>query len=258
VQLAAKAPRTDGVVRALHEDQIWQLVHPSFDAKHHVLPPNAPACTGKAILADKALEGGARKDPIEEGDLSLASGGDRLKVVWLRSLRFGDGTEGGALALVRWYEGTAEVYSVGAYRGRPKTLFSVERIGPELVVVATDDGCAGRKSGAGCETPVTVFLPRLGELEKSAHFAQERVAYSVGTEPGIHGRVEYRLTSATQFAEGGIRVQEQVLVRDELGREVRRAELERAYTFAPGGELVVSEDSLWSRVLAHGDANEKK
>ena len=39
------------------------------------------------------------------------------------------------------------------------------------------------------------------------------------------------------------------MVRDELGREVRKAELERAYTFAPDGKMVVDEDSLWSRVV---------
>ncbi len=50
---------------------------------------------------------------------------------------------------------------------------------------------------------------------------------------------------------------EQVLVRDELGREVRKAELERGYTFAPDGKMVVDEDSLWSHVVAKKDAKAK-
>ena len=236
-------------MKSLGEDQLWSLVFPGYDAKRHVLPAEPRACNGRDVLADKSLEGGEAKPVIQEGDTSLGSGGDRLKIAWLRALRFPDGTEGGALALLRSYGGTAEVYAIGAFRGRPKTTFTLERVGPEALVVATDEGCNPRKAGAPCETPVTVFLPRFGVLERSARFAQERVAYAEGTESGIRGRVEYRLASATQFVDGGIRVQEQVMVRDDLGRELRKAELERSYTFGPDGSLLASEDSLWSRVL---------
>jgi hypothetical protein len=248
--LRQTASKQAGVVKSLGEDEAWQLVYPSFDKARHVLPADAAACTGRHVLEGKDLAGGKPKPVIQEGDASFASGGDRLKVVWLRSLAYDDGTEGGALALVRALEGTIEVYAVTGFRGRPKTLFSLERVGPELVVVATDDGCKGRKPGAGCETPVTVLVPRYGVLERGAAFAQERIAYAEGTEPGVPGKVEYRLASATTFVEGGIRVLEQVMVKDDAGREVRRAELERAYTFAPDGSLVVSDDSLWSRVIA--------
>jgi hypothetical protein len=37
-------------------------------------------------------------------------------------------------------------------------------------------------------------------------------------------------------------------VRDALAREVRKAERERAFTFAPDGSMVVDEDSLWGQV----------
>ncbi|MBX3222265.1 MAG: hypothetical protein KF795_17230 [Labilithrix sp.] len=223
---------------------------PAYDATRRVLPADPLACTGRPVLRDKALAGGKASARIEEGDTSLGSGGDRLKIAWLRSLTFDDGAAGGALALVRSYESTAEVYAVGAFRGRPRTLFAIERIGPEVVVAAQDDGCTGRKPAAACETMVTVFRPRFGALEPVANIAQERITYAADGEPGVRGRTEYRLASSIQYLDGGIRVLEQVTVRDDLGREVRRAELERAYTFAPDGKMVVDEDSLWSRVVA--------
>jgi hypothetical protein len=242
--------RTEGVVKSLSEDQIWRLVYPSYDPERHALPQDAVACTGRPILRDKELTGGHSSGVVQEGDISLGGGGDRLKLAWLRSVTFDDGTVGGALALIRSYASTAEVYAVGAFRGRPKTVFTLERIGPEVVAVAQDDGCAVRKAGTDCETPVTVFLPRFGALDKVARFSQERIAYASGLEPGVRGLVEYRLSSAAQYLDGGIRVLEQVLVRDELGRELRKAELERAYTFGPDGTMLVSDDSLWSRVVA--------
>lgn len=247
---AGAGPRAEGVVRSLSEEQLWRLVFPAYDPARRALPADPIACTGRPVLRDAALAGGAPKGMIEEGDTSLGSGGDRLKVAWLRSLAYEDGTAGGALALVRSYVATAEVYAVGAFRGRAKTLFSLERVGPEVLVVAQDDGCAARAPAAACEALVTVFRPRFGALEPVATMASERITYATDSEPGVRGRVEYRLASSIQYVDGGIRVLEQVTVRDDLGREVRRAELERAYTFAPDGTMVVDEDSLWSRIAA--------
>lgn len=241
--------RTEGVIRSLREEQIWSLVYPSYDPKQATIPMDARACNGRKPLEEANLSGGASAR-IDEGAIMLGAGSDRLKVAWLRSLTYPDGTMGGALALIRTFEGTAEVYAVGSYRGRAKTLFTIERIGPEVVAVAQDDGCATRKANAACETMVNVFRPRFGVLDRVATIAQERITYASDAEPGVRGQAEYRLSSAIQYVEGGIRVLEQVLVRDELGREVRKAELERAYTFAPDGTMVVDEDSLWSRVVA--------
>jgi hypothetical protein len=250
VQLEGRTdvPRT-GVTKSLREEQIWTLVYPSFDPKTGVLPEDAKACTGRAPLRDPSLAGGTPAK-IDEGAVALGGGSDRLKVAWLRSRTFPDGTVGGALALIRSFEGTAEVYAVGSLRARPKTQLSIERIGHEVVAVAQDDGCTNRKPGTPCEAIVSVYRPRFGSLDRVATIAQERVSYATDSEPGIRGRVEYRLGSSIQYVDGGIRVLEQVVVRDELGREVRKAELERAYTFAPDGSMVVDEDSLWSRVAA--------
>jgi hypothetical protein len=250
VQLRSGKPAGGGerAARSLREEQIWPLVYPSFDPKRGTLGEDTRTCTGRAPLREKALAGGTPAK-LEEGAIALSGGSDRLKVAWLRSETYPDGTAGGALALLRTVDGTAEVYAVGGYRGRPKTTFTTERIGPEVVVVAQDDGCAARKPAAGCETVASVFRPRFGILERAAAIAQERVVYATDAEPGVRGRVEYRLASSIQYVDGGIRVLEQVTVRDELGREVRKAELERLYTFAPDGSMVVDEDSLWSHLV---------
>ncbi|MBX3217879.1 MAG: hypothetical protein KF850_38085 [Labilithrix sp.] len=258
IELGSRGARAEGVVKSLSEEQLWRVVYPAYDARRHQLPADPVACTGRPVLRDAALAGGTASATIQEGDTSLGSGGDRLKIAWLRSLTFEDGTAGGALALVRAYESTAEVYAVGSFRGGPKTLFTIERIGPEVVVAAQDDRCAGRKAGAACQAMVTVFRPRFGALDPVASIAQERISYTADSEPGVRGRTEYRLASSIQYLDGGIRVLEQVTVRDDLGREVRRAELERGYTFAPDGKMVVDEDSLWSRVASPTSAAKAK
>ena len=242
-QLQSDAKRA-GAARSLREEQLWPLVYPTYDAKSGKLPEGAHACNGRV----PELTGG-HATKIEEGNVVLGGGGDRLKVAWLRSHTYDDGTTGGALALVRSLDGTAEVYAVGSYRAHEKVQLSIERIGPEIVVAAIDDTCTGRKQGAACETQVTVFAPRSGVLAKVASIATERVSYAADNEPGLRCRAEYRLTSAITYADGGIKVLEQVLVRDEQGREIRKAELERAYTFAPDGSMVVDEDSLWAKVV---------
>lgn len=249
-----------GAAVSLREEQYWKLVYPGFDPASGALPVGARACTGASVLDDPSLAGGrplhagpatrADQAKVEEGDALVAGGSDRLRVVWLRTAAFDDGTAGGALALVRGYASSAEVYAVAAYRGRPtRSRFSLERIGPEVVVVAQDDGCAARAPGAPCETLVRVFLPRQGALRRLVTTAVERVAYLEGAEPGVRGLTEYRLAATPQFFQGGVRVLEQVVVRDAQGRLIREAELDRSYALMPDDTMVASDDSLWARVV---------
>jgi hypothetical protein len=246
VQLTAGGQKDRAAV-ALREEQIWPLVFPGFEAAHPQLKPEDRACNGKQPLKDDVLTGG-NAAKIAEGSIVMGGGGDRLKAAWLRAIDYPDGTSGGALALIRTVNGTAEVYAIGSYRGRPTSVFTIERLGPEVVVVALDDGCKGRKGNA-CETSSRVYRPRLGHLDRTATIWPERIVYANDTEPGVRGKIEYRLSSSIQYLDGGIRVLEQVMVRDEAARELRKAEQERSFTFAPGNEsMVVDEDSLWSRV----------
>jgi len=242
-----------GFVRNLREEQYWKVVYPEHDSTENKLPAGALACTGNKVLSDPILEGG---EPwrgswplkIEEGDVVFGGGGDRLKAVWLRSHKFADGTAGGALAIVRTQEDYAEVYAVGAFRGRSdKTKISIERMGGEVVVSVTDDGCTGHAQGASCETMLTIFLPRKGRLLPVIRLPLERIAFAESSEPGIIGPTEYHLTTAPSFIPSGVKVLEQVRARDERARVLRKAELERVYVLQDE-RMVPSDDPLWPRI----------
>lgn len=251
-------PRSAGTLKRLQELQYWELVFPSYDAINRKLPEGAPVCTGQQVLRDPIFEGGTsdRGWPrtVEEGDALVGSGGDRLKVVWLRSHTFQDKSVGGAIALVRTQEDYAEAYAIGAYRSTtPKPYLMLERMGPEVAITAQDDQCLAVQK-APCETRMTVFLPRNGVLKPLASFALKKRDFVVASEPGSFGsRIEYRLTAAPKFSEEGIKLYEQVLAIDEGGRELRRAEVERFYKFQRR-ELSESEGSLWPRIFPRKDA----
>jgi hypothetical protein len=247
-------PRTAGVATSLKEDEAWRAVFPSYDPSASQLPQGGRACNGDSLFADPLLAGGAPRGGwplrVVEGDAVFAAGADRMRVAWLRAVNFDDGSSGGALALLRAYESTVEVFAIGAYRGiAEQTHFTVERLGAEIVVVAQADGCA--KHAGACDSTVRVYLPRQGVLGMVAKFAVARVAYAEGGEPGVRGRVEYRLSASPQFVPGEIRLVEQVVARDESGRDVRRAELTRGYALLPDDTMVPSDDSIWWRVFPH-------
>lgn len=244
-----------GFVRQLREDQYWKLVFPAFDDKDMQLSNGATDCTGRAILSDWRFKGGQAlrgswPEKVEEGDIVFGAGGDRLKVVWLRSHKYPDGTFGGALAMVRTQENFAEAYAVGVLKGDPTRMrLQIERMGPEAIVTSTEEGCTNAPVTTGCETHVQVFLPRKGRLVALADIPLERRAFAVGSEPGVKGRIEYRLTTAPEFKPGMIKIFEQVMVHDDRGRELRKAELQRTYTFTEEGDLRASEPPLWPRIF---------
>jgi hypothetical protein len=247
---------SQGTLKRLRDLQYWELVFPSYDATNRKLPQDALACTGQAVFKDPIFDGGTsdRGWPrtIEENDVLLGSGGDRLKVAWLRTHTFQDGSTGGAIALVRSQEEFAEAYAIGAYRSKtPKPYLMMERIGPEVAVTAQDDECLAERKGA-CETRMLVFLPRNGFLKPVASFALKKRDFVNASEPGATGRIEYRLTASPRFTDEGIRLYEQVLAIDEGNRELRRAEVERVFK-VQGRELVESEGSLWPRVFPRKD-----
>jgi hypothetical protein len=107
--LSARSARADAnrATTGLREEQIWPLVYPGFSGKG-TLAQDARACNGRAPLTAEGL-GGGTPATIDEGAIALGGGGDRLKVGWIRSLTYGDGTVGGTLALLRSASGVAEV-----------------------------------------------------------------------------------------------------------------------------------------------------
>jgi hypothetical protein len=247
-------PRAHGAgvtMRNLTELQYWQLVFPAFDSTSRRLPLNAAACTGARVFDEPAFAGGTtRGSPIEvqDGDVVYGNGGERVRIVWLRTHRWPDGSQAGPLALVRAKEDFAEVYAVGAYRSATSnTTLQAERLGFEVLVSATDDGCQGQAQDATCETNVSLFLPRFGRLGRLTTMETTRRAYATGSEPGVQGPVEYVLTASPQYTADGIKLFEQVKATDSSGRVVHRTELERTFVLHDG-VLDQGTDSLWGRV----------
>jgi hypothetical protein len=240
-----------GTMRTLKEEQYWELVFPAYDAKSHQLPLNALTCTGNAVFNDPILAGGKTRGsplPVQEGDIFYGNGGDRIRIVWFRTHHWDDGTEAGPLALVRAKEDFAEVYAVGVYKRSSENLtMRAERLGTEVLIAATDDGCQGQGKGTPCETTVTLFLPRFGHLTKLTTLATERRAYATGSEPGVQGKVEYQLNASPQFTADGINVFEQVQATDSAGHVVHKTELQRIFLLHDG-TLEQGNDSLWGRV----------
>jgi hypothetical protein len=178
--------------------------------------------------------------------------------VWLRPHRWPDGSEAGPLALVRAQEDFAEVYSVGAYRRSNGDLtLQAERVGNEVLVSATNDGCKGQAKTTPCETTVTLYLPRYGKLVPAATIATEKRAFAAGGEQGVAGQVQYELTASPQYVPDGIKVFEQVKATDPSGRVVHRTELQRMYTLRDG-KLEQGSDSLWARVFPAATNNQAK
>jgi hypothetical protein len=254
VPLAVRKGAGNGTMRILKEEQYWQVVFPSFDTKAMTLPDKPITCTGRSVFDDPLFQNAQRihapSEPVTDSDLLFGSGGDRLRVVWFRTHTLPDGRSVGPIALLRAKENVAEVYAVGAYRtATPRPFFVLERMGPEVLVTATDEGCTNKAFGFDCENDVSVFVPRKGVLVRLGDFATEKRAFFAGAERGTFGeKIEYRLTSSMSYVPTGLKVFEQIIARDSEGRELRRAELEREFAFREV-ELTSTEAPLWPRIF---------
>jgi hypothetical protein len=241
-----------GVAKNLSDDQYWQLVFPGYDTTNHKLATNSLACTGFKVFDDPIFQGGTTRGgsdiQVQDGDIAFGSGGDRVRIIWLKTHRWPDGTEAGPLALVRVKDEFEEVYAVGAYRRtNAQVLFQAERMGTEYLITATDDGCAGQPKSAPCEKNITVLLPRFGQLKRAASFPVERRAFATGGEAAVMGQVSYQLNASPQYTADGITLFEQIEALDSVGRVVHKTELQRTLALHDGATIDGS-DSLWGRV----------
>jgi len=230
----------------------WSLVLPSYDAGSAAVDRSAPDCAGREVFSNQLFQDaeGSRTGmiPAKTEDLTVTPGANDFKVLWLRAQTFPNGEAGGPLALARPREGTAEVYAIGLYRGNPATSrFAIERLGPRMLVTASDEGCTNAKAGQGCQTRLDVFLMNAGQLVTVANLTLDRIQY--GTAPGVLGGVQYRMTATPIFDPKAIRVSEQVVVRDSTQTAIRKSNLDRTFTLK-GGTLVASAPSLWDQVVA--------
>ena len=254
LHLAPRGAQSEGTLRRLKETEIVKLVFPQFDEGSRRLSKEATGCTGEPLLEDPLLAGGV---PVrgggswteEDGDILYGAGGDRIKVVWLRVLAFPDGTVGGPLAIVRGTEEFAELFALGAYRGLPdRVSLGTARLGPDVLVTAENDGCAGRQGQVACEDLRSIFRPELGVLRRVVDAPAVRIAYATKGERGATGELQYRLTSTPNYRPDGIHLLEQLAVSDESGAVLRRSERERVFAFTSGGTMTSSVPPLWDSV----------
>lgn len=249
--LKALERRSTAGASAATPDDYWSLVLPSYDASGSTVDRSAPDCAGREVFSNPMFQDaeGARTGliPAKTEELVVTPGANDFKVLWLRAQTFGNGDAGGPLALARPREGTAEAYAIGLYRGNPSTSrFAIERLGPKMLVTASDEGCTGVKPMQPCQTRLDVFLMNAGQLVPAANLVLDRIQY--GTSPGVAGTVQYRMTTTPVFAPTMLRVTEQVVVRDSTQTAIRKSNLDRTFTLK-GGTLVASAGSLWDQVV---------
>jgi hypothetical protein len=243
--------KASGTARKLREEQIVKLMFPTFNEQARSLPKDALGCTGEAVFSSPVFNGGqlVRRSawPFveQEGDITYGSGGDRLKVVWLRTHEFTDGTSAGPVAVYRTSERFAELFALGVHRGQPdKAHLGMARMGSDILVTMEQDGCSNRKEGSACETTLRVLLPRRGVPNELVVVPVERVAYKNDRSKGM---LEYRLTSIADFREDSIHLVEQILVKEDKGDTFRKAEHERHFLVDDSGNASASEPSLWDQ-----------
>jgi hypothetical protein len=243
-------------MRRLRDTEIVKLIFPAFDEEKRLLPKDAETCTGAALLKDAALLGGRPTRgnwpwTDQDGDLLFGSGGDRIKVAWLRVLSFDDGTVGGPLAIVRGTERFAELFATGPLRGHSDRMnLGTQRMGPEVLVTAEEDGCTGRQPGEPCENIMSLFLPRAGALRHVIDVPVVRIAYAAQGERGAEGALEYRLATTADYTKDGVHLTEQVRILDQTsGNELRVLERERTYVLNESGSMTTNEQPLWDTAV---------
>ena len=254
--LPARRSELVGTMRSLRDEQMLQLAFPTFDPEKRLLPQQAPTCTGLELWAAPVLRGGtvARGWPfhVQDGDIAYGSGGDRIKVAWLKLFTWPDGTVGGPIVLVRANERFADLFALGALHGSAeRTKLETQRLGDDVVVTAEEDNCSGRKPNADCETHLAILLARGGELRNAIDLASERVVHVAASgDKGANGALEYRLTSTIDYKPDGVHLTEQVQEIDEAGRPIRKAEVARLFSLDPrNNTLATVEPPLWDRFV---------
>ena len=87
----------------------------------------------------------------------------------------------------------------------------------------------------------------MGRLVNLVRLPLERVAYRSNAEPGLAGKIQYRLTGALRFDKEGIHFTEKVEAKDAASRGVRGAERERTFRLI-NQRLESNADSIWPSI----------
>jgi hypothetical protein len=244
------------VVRSLEPDEWVGVLVPGY-SQDRGLGPTDSDCTGHYVFANEMLRGGIsasgwprRVDPDE---MEIAAGPDGMRVIWLRTLKFENGDEGGPIALVRAIDDRAEVYGIGSLRAPPKgTKIAPVRLGNDNLVVVEAKQCPDQDD---CRNRAHFYLARRGRLVEGATVDLERTAVLPSvTARGLYAR--YTLRTDVTYKPNGIQLLEQIrvkIIKYEEGsrdsdRDLRKVEFQR-FLRVERDTLFSSNDPLWERVV---------
>jgi hypothetical protein len=241
-----------GAVISLSPTEYWTLLLPSFNSQARTIDPSGADCSGRASTAGLS-PAGISSLPVDPEKVTIAPGADGMKIIWLQShptnVKSADGapTVAGLLALTRQRDSYLETYAVGLHRGAADgARFSLERMGPSLVVSSLEETCKGDGQNRRCSGQSSVYLMRTGELRQAATYPVDQTVTApaaAGGEP-----TEYRFSASAEYHPDAIRLTEHLSVRNKVQGEIRSSDLERAYRLE-NGQLVASGESLWTKTL---------
>lgn len=244
------------VVRTLDPEQWVGVIAPSY-SEERGLGATDTDCTGHYMFANETLRGGISATgwprKVDPDEIEISAGPDGMRVVWLRTLKYENGDEGGPLALVRAVDDRAEVYGIGSLRAPPKgTKIQPVRLGNDNLVVVEAKQCPDPDD---CRQRAQFYLARRGRLIEAAAVDVERTAVLPSvTERGLYAR--YTLRTDVIYKPNGIQLLEQIRVRiikyeeetRDSDRELRRVEFQR-FLRVERDTLFSSNDPLWERVV---------
>lgn len=255
-QLTAPGAGAGNRVRELDAEQWVGVVVPQFD-RDTGLEPTAVDCTGNYVFANESLRDGAtpRDWPlvIDPEDVVMQTGPNGMKTLWVRSIRFDNGDEGGPIAMVRAVGDSADVFAVGSFRGPANTKITPARLGNDMIVVAETKECP--PDGIDCRKRAYFFLPRRGRLIQSSVIDLERTAIVPSvSERGLF--TEYKLRTDVTYKPDGILLLEQLRVRIthtdvptlDSDRQLRTVEFSRMLK-VERDSMFSTNDPLWERVV---------
>ena len=233
---------TPGSIVSLAAREYWSLLLPAFEPRASTLDLTLPDCSGRPTLGGAA--GTLGKRPVNPDEIVVGSGPDGFKVAWL-PLAAHEALRTGLLALLRQRQEVLEVYALGVYEGSVDgSRFSLERMGPALVVTAQDEHCRGAEGDRRCDSSCTVYLMGNGRLHARARFP---VDHSVDARTAAAaGSAEYRFSASAEYRSDGVALSEKLSVLEQGRGEVRSIDLQRTLRLE-GDRLVPSTESLWSQ-----------
>lgn len=248
--------RKGTVVRDLDPAQWLETMVPGYNDEEGITPTSLD-CTGNYVFANESLRGGIsdRGWPrvVDPDDMTINTGPNGMRILWLRSLKFENGEEGGPIALARAFGDNAEIYGVGSFRGPKATRFQTARVGNETIVVAETTECDAEAET--CRKRAYFFLPRRGRLIEGAVVDTDRTAIVPSvSERGLYA--QYHLSTDISYEKDGIVLLEQVhvrIMRTEIpdldsDRSLRTVEFSR-FLKVERDTLFSSNEPLWERVV---------